>query len=252
MRNVLLFGLAALVLTCTATVYGDFVAYNDLAGSSSGNVTAINLGNSGTLIDYVSGGSTGVTLAVTGTDVYCDTGYTVTDFAGGDALTEFGTIVNNNGYIRHDTQTAAANAVLTFTGMNPDMLYTLVVTGARGNASYPSRGARFTISDAGSYLNASSAGVLSGADWAEFNTGDNTTASTGYVARFRDVRPGPDGDLVFTITPGLTINDAKRWYVNEVKLSGMVPEPSSIALLVAGGLALAAGYVRRRQIAARQ
>jgi hypothetical protein len=42
MRNVLLFGLAVLVLACTATAYGDFVAYNDLAGTSSGNCTACN------------------------------------------------------------------------------------------------------------------------------------------------------------------------------------------------------------------
>jgi len=221
----------------------NFTAYNDLASDSAGygNVTTISSGQSGVLKDYSTGAGTGVTLQVTAVGVFVDQTYDVADYAGGDALTEFGTIVNNNGYIRYaDTPVSPSYATCTFTGLNPSKLYSVVLTGARGRSDYTARYTIFQISDVDVFTNASSTGAMfSGpADpTVEFNTGYNTSASTGYVARFTNVQPGSDGDMVVTAGLGPHNTDGMKWYVNELKLIE-VPEPSAIVLLALGGLAL--------------
>jgi hypothetical protein len=238
---------AGVVAVGAGLAQANFVAYNDLASDLAGygNVTTISSGQSGVLKDYSTGASTGVALQVTAAGVFVDQTYDVADFAGGDALTEFGTIVNNNGYIRYaDTPVSLSYATCTFTGLNPSKVYTVVLTGARGNSAYTARHTIFQISDVDAFTNASSTGAtFSGpADpTVEFNTGYNTAASSGYVARFTNVHPGSDGDMVVTAGLGPHNTDGMKWYVNELKLIE-VPEPSTVTLLVLGGLAL----LRRR------
>jgi len=253
------------VLVCVSFAHANFVAYVDLASRASPPDTnhpnvvyfARSGGGSGTingvtitrvLKDFDTGSNTSVTMAVTGTDAFLDESFGVTNYAAGtDAATEFGTIVDNNGYIRHDTQTANSKIDCVLTGLNPAKIYTVVLTGARGNASYTTRIARTAISDVDSFTNASSAGTtFSGPSdpTDEFNTGDNTTASTGYVARFTNVRPGADGDM--TITAGVgggAANTGRQWYMNQLKLIE-VPEPTAV-LLLALGLPLVARRARR-------
>jgi hypothetical protein len=239
----MLFVCAGVVAVGAGLAQANFMAYNDLASDLAGygNVTTISSGQSGVLKDYSTGVSTGVMLQVTAVGVFVDQTYTVADFAGGDAMAEFGTIVNNNGYIRYaDTPVSPSYATCTFTGLDPSKLYTVVLTGARGNSAYTARHTIFQISDVDAFTNASSTGAtFSGpADpTVEFNTGDNTTASTGYVARFTSIRPGSDGDMVVTAGLGPHNTDGMKWYVNQLKLVE-VPEPATIGLLALGGLAL--------------
>lgn len=222
------------VLFClSGKAAGEFTAYNDLAGSSSGNVTALNLSQSGLLKDYETGMDTPITLTVEGSEVASDT-KSVDDFQDGDALVEFGTIVNNDGYIRHRDQPAGnPNSWVTcsFSGLNPNRLYTVVITGSRGTLAnaYPSRTAIFSISDVESFVNESSAGApWRGEDWVEFNTGHNSYQNEGFVARFTKIRCGNDGDMTIRVAPGphnaqIDPADIGKWYLNQLKLveSGM-------------------------------
>ncbi len=198
----------------------EFTAYNDLAGTSAGNVTSITSGGSGLLKDYASGANTTVTLQVTATDTGTDPSRVITDYPiGTDAAAEFGTIVNNDGYILYGSGGTASKVVCVFTGLDPGKRYTIVMTGARGEFSYTNRTAVFTISDVDGFTNTSSAGTIFAgpADPTdEFNTGDNTTV--GYVARFTDVAPGSDGDMTITAAPGPHNTDGNKWYVSQLKL----------------------------------
>jgi hypothetical protein len=211
----------------------DFIAYNDLGGSSSGNVTAWTVGSSGLLKNYATGASTGVTVAATGTDTFTDTGTGLSTYAGGEAAAEFNGIVNNVGYVRSNTQSSTSYMDLTFTGLNPNMLYTIVF-GADRNGGYTNRTAIFTISDVDAFANASTTGTnFSGptdpAVW--FNTGANNTL--GYVARFKDIKSGNDGDMRVRVGLGPD-NPNQQWYVNEFKLVEVVPEPAALSFLALG------------------
>lgn len=214
----LLFVVATVAFTSSASA--EFVAYNDLsgsgAGSSSGNVTNLSLGQSGQLLNYDTGAATGVTLQVTGFDnAFRDEGFSVPDYINGDAATEFGTILNNNGYIRHNT-VGQGYVEMRFTGLDPNKRYTVVLTGERGEPSYTNRNTKFTLTDVDLFTNSSSAGIpYSGSNWVEFNTGYN--ALNGYVARFSEIAPGVDGDML--VTAGVGTNSASgHWYLNSLKL----------------------------------
>ncbi len=234
-RGCLVFMLGAALWPMAAR--GQFVAYNDLsgagAGSSAGNVTNLSINDSGALVDYTTGTPTSVTLSLSAVDATRDDSFSVTDYSAGDILTEFGTILNNNGYVRHNTETAASLLTATFTGLNPAKRYTVVVASDRAggtSASYANRTARFSILDVDAFVNSSSVGIPNvGANWVEYNTGNN---AAGYVARFSDIQSGADGDMVLTIGAG-PLGD-RRWYVNGLKLIE-VPEPAT-------GLVFALGF----------
>lgn len=235
-------------VTCLfpAAGFASFTAYNDLsgsgAGSSSGNVTNISFSNttgagSGELVDHATGLGTGVTLQATPfANAFRDDSFSVPDYVG-DAAAEFGTILNNDGYVRHDI-TGQGYVELLFTGLDASKLYTVVITGdRRGGSSYLVRTTRFSIDDVDSFTHASSAGIpYSGSNWVEFSTGQN---ETGYVARFANINPGLDGDML--ITAGVGGNGNGQWYVNSLKLV-QVPEPGTLCLL-----ALAGPVVMRRR-----
>lgn len=237
------FSLCLVVVLLPCTLRADFTAYNDLSGTgsgqSSGNVTNISFSSttgvgSGQLIDHASGANTGVTLQVTRfADAHRDDSFSVPAYVG-DAAAEFGTILNPSGYIRHGT-VGQGYVELLFTGLNPSKRYTVVVTGdRRGGSSYLSRTTRFSISDVDGFTDASSAGIPhTGTNWVEFSTGQNIA---GHVARFTDIRPGADGDILVTAGVG-TLGDG-QWYLNSLKLvetspaDGVVFDPAEFSAVV--------------------
>lgn len=232
--------IAALCLP--ALVVADFVAYNDLSGTgggqSVGNVTNISFSNttgvgSGQLVDHATGASTGVTLQVTRfANAHRDDSFSVPAYVG-DAAAEFGTILNPNGYIRHDV-VGQGYAEMLFSGLDPSKRYTVVITGdRRGGTSYLPRTTRFAISDVDAFVHASSAGIpYSGANWVEFSTGHNIA---GYVARFTDIQVGANGQML--VTAGVGANGNGQWYVNSLKLVE-VPEPATLILTLLAAPAL--------------
>jgi len=103
------------------------------------------------------------------------------------------TIVNNNGYIRYaDTPVSPSYATCTFTGLNPSKLYSVVLTGARGNSAYTARHTIFQISDVDAFTNASSTGAtFSGPvdPTVEFQHGLQHKREHGLCRSFTNVRP---------------------------------------------------------------
>jgi hypothetical protein len=82
-----------------------------------------------------------------------------------------------------------------FTGLDPAKTYTFVGTAIRSN-NYPSRVTLVTISDAISYVNNSSDGIVERSeDYSKFIAGNNSI--TGYVIRWDDIVPSAGGS--FTI-----------------------------------------------------
>jgi hypothetical protein len=84
---------------------------------------------------------------------------------------------------------------LTFTGLNPAKTYEFVTTANRNDATYTDRLAKYTISGADAFTNASSSGTTVGDGGASttFCTGYNTI--NGYVARWTGINPGSDGSF---------------------------------------------------------
>lgn len=256
MRHTLLV-VAALCLAAGAA-HAAFVAYNDCAWQSGqslpANVTAItgtgsgNGSTSGTLKDFATGASTGITATLSWTSVSWNLGQANSVNAGTDAKAVFdGTNVDLNGVGAYKDSAVPSSAQVTFTGLDPNKEYEIVTTGNRsGGSSYADRYTKFMIQDADAFTNASTSGVIirdSGAS-ATFVTGENSVR--GYVARWTGIRPGPDGD--FTVWSGnpdavAPVVVTMRPYVIQGFRLTEIPEPASLSLLCLGGLA--ALYRRR-------
>ncbi|MFH1108834.1 MAG: DNRLRE domain-containing protein [Planctomycetota bacterium] len=199
-----------------------FVAYNDCVYSNVAqqtdpegvlvpylgpNVTTYNIGTggpgpgSGVLLDQASGDSTGVTVALTESGgVHWNhtiggtwtSGYTT--HAGTDARTTFGGIADITGVVYYGSTGWWVDA--TFTGLNSQRRYTFATSASRANSAYTARITRFSISGVNGATNASTPGVQEyngNPLQVYFNTGDNHTS--GYVARWTDIDPGPDGSF---------------------------------------------------------
>jgi len=229
----------ALVLLMTSAAPAGFICYNDFGGTGSGysggNVTAFTGATGGTLIDYDTGASTGITMAL-------DTGggYWFRDEGGMTAGTPAYDVFN--GKVNVAGQMGNANAspyVITFTGLDPSGLYEVVLFGDRSFFDPPTGATLnvYTISDtetASSFTNVSS-GTISGAnnETATMNVGNNTP--TGYIGHYTNIRSGSDGDFRITVTAA---GGDSAWRLNAMAL---MPEPATLALL---GLGLA-GCLRR-------
>ena len=85
--------------------------------------------------------------------------------------------------------------VLTFNNLEPDMKYTISLTANRDNSNYiDQRFTMVTIEGAQSYRNVSSTGVVVHSEASiSFSTGYNTI--NGFVAKWTDISPGPDGSF---------------------------------------------------------
>jgi hypothetical protein len=250
------------ILIAGATGAQAFTAYNDLwstvAGEYSGqNVTTYTLPSEGTasglLVDYATGATPGYTLAITASTAPAPRigGNGTNPAVGTDAYGEFETILNMVGFIQGTTPDTGAGETdrgivfLTFEGLADDLLYEIVLYGDRFDAT-DGRPTSFTISGADSFVNASTPGTTIsglGGDRTVYDTAPNSTAGTGYVARFTDIDAGADGMVIITVADGDT-DTGSNWYVNGVKLSS-VPVPAPVALLGLGLIGLA--LQRRRQ-----
>ena len=200
-----------------------FTAYNDLmwsSGEPSENITKISgwntngLSSSGQLLAHESGQPLGITLSVTaGTyyEAFHAQGADAADATDADRVFRFGTVIGAEGVV------SGGGSTYSFSGLASTTCYELVFFGNRDVAGYTARQGAFTISGAAHFTNTSSAGttILSqhaAQDTTEYCTGYNT--ENGYVARFSDIDPGPDGVVTVALASTTSGN-----YVNTLCLS---------------------------------
>ncbi|MBN1673756.1 MAG: chitobiase/beta-hexosaminidase C-terminal domain-containing protein [Kiritimatiellae bacterium] len=187
-----------------------FTAYNDLAwfsGQRDNNITTYTTTNefasgvrTGPLADFASGQAVEAALTVDGgSGVIQSQGahpYTNTD-----AYAVFDGKVDCESVISYGSE----NLTLTLDGLDQNLRYELVVYSDRNGSSYTGASSRYhygTLSGALSFENAGTAGtailtVSQTDDTTKFNAGYNNPS--GYVSRFRNIDPGPDGQVVLTL-----------------------------------------------------
>jgi hypothetical protein len=227
-----------------------FVAYNDLAGGSTGNVTMIQGlgGQSGTLVDYGTGASTGVTLTVDGSNTTI-TSLSNAYVSGSPAEAEFtdagGDILDPSffvGYIGGDFGGGQGIPWLdfTFTGLDPSLPYEVIISGGRDGWG---RDTVFSITDYDSF-NENLDGTNGKSNYAGASSSSQkiVTGSFGVYGEYAGwdgVMSGSDGD--FTLSARLSGSYEPKFYLGVLKLTE-VPEPMTILVLGGGLLAL----IRRR------
>jgi hypothetical protein len=195
-----------------------WTAYNDLAAPNNTvpttNITVITtnggtntgLPHSGELVNFADGIGTGVTLTVTGGDFngisHASQGSATT---AGDAHAIFDGKLNPLGVISYQAVAPpAGNLVLSLSGMDPLKTYTLVFYGNRNDYAWD-RACLATLSGADAFTNQSSAGTDNNSQPLFSGVGDVSTRlpsdnDNGYVARFTNINPGSDGQVVLTIS----------------------------------------------------
>jgi hypothetical protein len=194
------------VLTITgARELGDvFTAYNDFAwtsGQLSQNITTYAQSQSGPLLNFLDGRSTGVILSVddgaAGPFFWNRSYWEGHPSPGTDAFAVFNGKVDAHGYL----DAGSKNLNLTCTGLDPNLRYEVVLYGNSGDPSYGTRRSTVTIGDVASFENRSTPGSdFLGSHWpaARVLTGFNSI--DGQVARFDGIDPGPDGDMTITLS----------------------------------------------------
>jgi hypothetical protein len=270
MRNVLLFGLAVLVLTCTATAYGDFTAYNDFVSpyTGDGNVTRWGMPAAGSpqaLKDQATGAT--VTPTMTGTYYHMsdNTAAGASEIASGtDAYAIF------NGKVSSKTSTMAYSSsfspinqwyvTLDFKDLNPANTYNVAAVIDRGSSGADYDNKRWTLislqdADASTYASSTGAYQVSPTDVSI----DNYNTIHGYVAKWTGIQPGPDGDFTVRFASAayaqippeyrdlLGSQAGKGYGPAGIMLQEVVPEPSTLVLLAVGALAALWYGVRRRK-----
>jgi hypothetical protein len=199
---ILSFGLSA------GTSQAEWVAYNDnlreAGDSTAANVTGWTIHNNdrthstGRLKNFETGSDAGMptvtfTMGQTGLSVSSG-GAGGNPAPGTEAYEIFNNIIDfgpNNIYYGGNGWWME----IEFTGLDPAKTYTFVGTAIRSN-NYPSRITLVTISDAISYVNNSSDGIVERSeDYSKFIAGNNSI--TGYVIRWDDIVPSSGGS--FTI-----------------------------------------------------
>ena len=122
--------------------------------------------------------------------------------------------------IAHAFADEGADLILTFSDLDPEKEYEVVLFGNRDKAAYSNRVTRFIISGHDEFQNKSTSGaVFSGpADTSTVIVNGNNTTD-GYVARFSKVEPGSDGSFTITVTDGGSAIPPK-FYVNALMLKG--------------------------------
>ncbi len=227
----------AVVVTNVIEGGGGFTAYNDLAwgsGQLTSNITTITspnggsgLNSSGKLLNFATGLPTQVTLTVTGGSYsgVAQAGHGADPVSGTDAHSLFNGKVSGQGAISYIDQ-AGSSLVLTFTGMDPSKAYDLAYYAHRNNYGWD-RASLATLSGQNNFTNISSVatdnpneagGVLftGPADPSTRLPADN---DNGYVARFSNIDPGGDGQVVLTISfDGPVPSQFKGKYGSAVRL----------------------------------
>ncbi|MBW1684359.1 MAG: hypothetical protein JRS35_04780, partial [Deltaproteobacteria bacterium] len=176
---------------------------------------------SGLLVDYDGGSSTGVTAIFTQ-----NTGVSSVIWQPQVAPSWTGGYDSASGTDAHDTFNGVADMTgvsyyggsgwwidLTLTGLDPAKLYTFATTASRAEANtdgapgYDYRVTIYTLSGADAATNTSTPGVtVITPTQVSFSTGNNH--AEGYVARWTDIAPGADGEIVIRAEPDLTTGSA--------------------------------------------
>jgi autotransporter-associated beta strand protein len=249
---------------------GGFAAFNDhapAAGATHANATtyATNGTPSGTLKDIASGGAVGAMLTVTQAGANLASGST-NPASGTPAYQMFHGFVDFSGVTGASIELEAVNNdyyLHTFSALDTGSAatYNFHGTAVRGNSSYTRRWTKVTLVGAASAAPDHTPGngvlVLSNTEVALW-TGYNSAASQGFVAGWKDIDPGPDGQFAVrseqytgaipaAIDAGGWANDVKGYALAGVRLEAVVPsEPIPgeyvLALQAAGaGIQDAAG-----------
>jgi len=202
-----------------------FTAYNDLSwgkGQLSRNITRYTTatgdgnppdGSAGPLVDFETGATLSGTLTVTGG------GWSTSTALQGrhpDGMSDAGHVFHGIVACAGVASYSAQNLKLAFAGLDPGLRYEVVVYGDRANPAYTNRISRFELAGAGAFENRSTAGATfsgSADPTTEILTGDNT--ENGYVARFAEIEPGPNGAFDVTVSPGA---GSTTFYANAVML----------------------------------
>jgi len=118
-----------------------------------------------------------------------------------------------------------------FTGLDPAKSYTFVGTAVR-SADYPNRITLVTLDDADGYTWSSSDGVGGSGATAQFRAGDNRT--TGYIVRWEDIVPGPDGDFSVRSEATSGSEGGKAYPINGFMLAEQLPPGNRAPYVDAG------------------
>ena len=213
---------------------GPFVAYNDFSwseGQLAKNITRITTdntpdespeGNEGAMIDYNTGEETQVTLHVTGGRWLKSRHPTFGQLSssGTDGFNVFDGKVDATGVLSYSTNSVH----LTFSNLDPTLLYQVVLFGNRNKEAYASKFSKIEIVSAVRYQNKSTPGSLflgPGDESVTIVNGYNT--ENGYVARFSDISPGTDAWFKLVISDGGS-PIPPQFYLNTLVLRATTPE----------------------------
>ncbi|MBN1672399.1 MAG: fibronectin type III domain-containing protein [Kiritimatiellae bacterium] len=217
-----------------STASEPFTAYNDLAWMSkqtASNITAYTAHDpaagrigAGLLTDYASGRTVMAKLDVQGLHLFGAAG--VHPKSGTDAHAVFTDashrrIVDCDGNYWYGTN----DRVLHLTGLDPVLRYEIVLYCDRNKRAYVGGDSRYhssTLFGAVSFVNASTPGTVistnqQAGDTTCYNAGYNN--ELGYVTRFRDIDPGPDG--AFGLRVSRNSSQDEYTYANAVMLKAM-------------------------------
>lgn len=192
-----------------------FTAYNDLfwsEGQVDTGITLYTTGQSGLLKDYFTGTEVPVALTVAGGYIgsYKIPAQGSNANSSTDAYTVFNGVVDSEGLISY----SGPNLTFAFTGLDPGLDYEFVLFGNRNHASYTNRVTITTISDVVSFTNASTPGaVFSGVTDPSVAIVNGYNTINGYVARFTNINPGADGEMVITVS-----SPTGQFYANALML----------------------------------
>jgi len=196
-------------------------AYNDLNGTQGTNITFYGMGQDGLLVDYTAGWTSDVHLAVAGSATAVDLQGALSQ-AGTEGYHVFAGVLDAGDVLSYGTTTN------TFTGLDPELRYELVVFGNRDEHAYTNRTSVFTLFDADAFYNESSIGAQIGTtvaanDTTTIGTGYNTEA--GYVARFTRIDPGTNGTIRLVV-------GGTHGYVNALRLRGVARDVAAESVAV--------------------
>ena len=211
------YSLVAFAITAAAAPAAPFAAYNDLAwaeGQRSLNITTYTRGEGGALKNYADGATLGATLTLNMGGDFTGPTMGAEPAAGTDAANVFGGIVDCLGLISY----GATDLTLTFSGLDPALLYEVVVFGNRNKPDYTDRITKNAISGADAFVNASSSGTaFSGPSDTSTAVVNGYNTQNGHVARFIDVEPGTDGEFQILVYDNESPTKPK-FYVSAVML----------------------------------
>ena len=225
-----------------------FIAYHDFGAAtgqeSTGNITthqsgigsavALDTSEKG-LINFADGSATGVNFSITGANAMDarDGGQA----AGPAAATPAAALFNipglnlSSGLIYEGGNGGEGATRITLINLNPGLLYDLAFYGNRTVAEGLTE--QFTLGGAEASFNLSSSGNIDAV-----TTRLDTRLNTDDVIRWTGINPGADGMITVTMDPEWDGELANVGYLGAMRLEESIPEPSSAALLVLGGLTL--------------